>query len=852
VIASCGHEFAIRFAETNAYSGAVERPHSIPGGFVQRLRVLAVILFVLCGALAALTPAPIHAQEQAQQSRPVGAETERQAKKLDLPQLVEQVEQATKEIESGLVTDVRLEHWQARLPEIRQRALEIGQTAQEKVASRRTLLEALGPAPKDGTEPPAVEAQRSKLTSTVEDLESRAKRADVLAAQSQQLLRTVSERSRARFAGKLTVRGPSPIDPRTWLKVGPQLQEALSRLANGLKAVVTKEANGQRAIRVLVISAVIAAFAAGVAMLLRRWLRRRFLHKRDPAPSYMRCLWVAGLDTAFYLVVPAMVLGLVVAYMGSVGLLQGLLQPIVGTAAFSVAFFFTARGLTRAVLAVDAPRWRILPLTDSGAARLSRLLTLAAAIFAIDILLVRTGRAIDSGEALRAMHQLGFGILITLLLARLIRRDIWTDPESETQSRYDSLRGWLVLGVGVFGLLTVVPVLFGYIELSRFFATRTVLSVLLASLLLLLHALVREAITACFGAVRTGSPAAGDQMASMLQFWLGAALDIFVLGAGVLLALPLWGLPWQELWTWIVSAAAGFTIGEIRISPLDLVLAVLMFAAILGITRALQRALDTRILSRTRLDVGVRDSLRTFTGYLGLVLAALIGLSTAGLDFSNLAIVAGALSVGIGFGLQAIVNNFVSGLILLFERPVKVGDWIVVGGHEGTVRRIRVRSTEIDTFDRSTVIVPNSDLISNAITNWTHGNRVCRVIVPVRVPYGSDTQHVHDLLMQCAQQNPYVTSAPMPYVLFKHFGESALEFELRVYARDTDYYLDVLSDLHFAVDKALREAGIAIPFPQRDLHIRTTGETTTRPRPGDGADQPGPALGRDAPEGDPD
>jgi small-conductance mechanosensitive channel len=655
-------------------------------------------------------------------------------------------------------------------------------------------------------------------------------------AQSQELLRRVSLRSRARFARVLTVRGLSPLDPRTWLDSGLQLREALIRLHNGLVAGFSKASEEHDTPRLLLGAAAMTGIAFALATLLRRWLRRRFLHRRDPAPSYIRCLWVASVDTLFYLLVPAVVLGLLLAYLDRAGLLEGLWGPVVGTAAFSIAFFYAVRGLTRAVLAMGAPQWRVLPLSNAGAARLGRLLTVAAAIFAIDILITRTGRVVDSGEAIQAVHQLGFGILITLLLVRLIRRDIWTDPDVESDGRYERLRGWLVAGVVLFALLIVGSVLFGYVELSRFLATRTVLSVLLGALLLLLHAVARESISAGFAPLRTGAAATTDQTASMIQFWLGAALDIFVFVMGALLALPLWGLPWNELWMWLISAAQGFKIGEITISPLDMVLALIVFAAILGITRVVQRMLDTRVLSRTRLDIGVRDSLRTFTGYLGLAFAMLVALSTAGLDFSNLAIVAGALSVGIGFGLQAIVNNFVSGLILLFERPVKVGDWIVVGGEEGMVRRIRVRSTEIDTFDRSTVIVPNSDLISNSITNWTHGNRVCRVAIPVRAPYGSDTRHVHDILLACAKANPYVAANPAPYVLFMRFGDSALEFELRVFARDTDYYLDVLSDLHFAVDDAFREAGIVMPYPQQDLHIRTLTERRREETPrGDGA-----------------
>ncbi|MEE9342236.1 MAG: mechanosensitive ion channel domain-containing protein, partial [Gammaproteobacteria bacterium] len=184
---------------------------------------------------------------------------------------------------------------------------------------------------------------------------------------------------------------------------------------------------------------------------------------------------------------------------------------------------------------------------------------------------------------------------------------------------------------------------------------------------------------------------------------------------------------------------------------------------------------------------------------------------------------AGALSVGIGFGLQNIVNNFVSGLILLFERPIKTGDWVVVGQTEGYVKRIRIRATQIQTFDRSDVIVPNSELISHQLTNWMYQNQHGRARIPVGVAYGSDTEKVKDLLLAVAADHSRVIKtsiAPEPNVLFLGFGDSALNFELRVFIYNISDRLSVVSELNFAIDKAFREQGIEIPFPQRDVHIR--------------------------------
>jgi small-conductance mechanosensitive channel len=218
-----------------------------------------------------------------------------------------------------------------------------------------------------------------------------------------------------------------------------------------------------------------------------------------------------------------------------------------------------------------------------------------------------------------------------------------------------------------------------------------------------------------------------------------------------------------------------------------------------------------------------RDTLLTLTGYLVYTVAILIALGMMGMDYTKLALIAGALSVGIGFGLQNIVSNFISGLILLFERPIRIGDWVVVGGIEGYVRKINIRATVIETFDMAEIIVPNSEFISGQVTNWTLASMVGRVVVPVGVAYGSNTEQVRDILLDVARSHPEVVnnaSAPEPSVVFREFGDSSLNFQLRCFLVNVDRRLRVLSDLNFAIDKAFREAGIEIPFPQRDLHVK--------------------------------
>jgi small-conductance mechanosensitive channel len=247
---------------------------------------------------------------------------------------------------------------------------------------------------------------------------------------------------------------------------------------------------------------------------------------------------------------------------------------------------------------------------------------------------------------------------------------------------------------------------------------------------------------------------------------------------------------------------------------------ILVFAACYALTRLLQTLLRSTVLPRTRLDAGGRNALLAGVGYVGFAVAAIAAVSAAGLNLSNIAIVAGALSVGIGFGLQSIINNFVSGLILLVERPIKVGDRVSVKGQEGFVRRISVRSTEIETGDRASLIVPNSEFIIGTVTNWTHRNALGQVVVKVHVGYQTDPERVRDILQKVGAECPLVLQYPAPGVGFDNFGPNALEFSLSAVVPDVTKASSVQSDLRFRILKAFRAAGIEMPYPQHDVHLR--------------------------------
>jgi small-conductance mechanosensitive channel len=265
-----------------------------------------------------------------------------------------------------------------------------------------------------------------------------------------------------------------------------------------------------------------------------------------------------------------------------------------------------------------------------------------------------------------------------------------------------------------------------------------------------------------------------------------------------------------------------FTIGESEVTFISIIWVIVFITLLLIATRFIRNYLLGRLLRKTGIDIGIQHAITTITTYVIIVIGLVILLQTAGIDLTTLNVLVGALGIGVGFGLQNIVNNFISGLIILLERPIKIGDRIEVGTIEGDVIKIGGRSTTVLTNDNISVIVPNSKFILENVVNWSHNERTVRFRIPVSVAYGSDTQLVEKTLLEVAQENPDVLENPEPAVRFLEFGDSGLLFELRAWTMTLIHKKGKLvSSLNFAIYEKFREHNIEIPFPQRDIHIKS-------------------------------
>jgi potassium efflux system protein len=272
----------------------------------------------------------------------------------------------------------------------------------------------------------------------------------------------------------------------------------------------------------------------------------------------------------------------------------------------------------------------------------------------------------------------------------------------------------------------------------------------------------------------------------------------------------------------VAALSQGPSLGPVTLSPLAVVLAVFSIWLARRLSRFTRLILETRIFQRRGWDIGIRHTISNTVHYSLMTLGIIVALGFLGINFANLAIIAGGLGVGIGFGLQNIANNFFSGLILLFERPIKVGDLLVIDGHWGTVRDIRMRSTVFETNERSVLIIPNSDLLSNKILNWTfYGRGPARLTLKVGVAYNSDVHEVTRIIDQVCRKNPRVLSEPAPQIYFSAYGDSSLDFTIWVFIRTPHDRVPATHELNTAIFEAFNQHGIEFPYPQMDLHIRS-------------------------------
>lgn len=670
------------------------------------------------------------------------------------------------------------------------------------------------PAPKAAPLAPAIARQLQDVQSTKADLEGRVATCKLLLLSSNELDSDISEYLRGLQARQLLIRGPSLMgvleanlgERERWLALGKEVTATTSRR----DATRVLHSAGAAAVGLL-------CFVLG--LVVQRRVRRRKTQAEEKAVSEGLAQAVVASAVSY----APILLGLVgvIAYVTLMPRADGEL-PFVVTFLRGLLMFSVISAGIRALFNPCPPATHYLTLPEAVAVRLSRRIHVLAGVVLFRWIAqgLHTEGLLDDTMYDLIRHVVGVAwVLNVIWVVWLLRRlDGWRDRWALTGGICLALFGGLVAGW------------IGYMNLGALVIRGVTYTLAIIGLTLILSQVFSDLFDG-FDAGRYGWQQAvrrsiglkdGDYVPGL--GWLRLVVNLVLWIGAIQLVLVVWD-PNQSITGDVLRYfTEGFQFAGVNIVPAQLFWAALIFAGLLTLTGWLKGRLNSKWLVKTRMVPSAREALVTTFGYVSVAIAIMVALSFAGIKFANLAIIAGALSVGIGFGLQNVVNNFVSGIIMLVERPVRNGDWIVVGDTEGYVQRISIRTTTIRTFDRADVIVPNSDLISGQVTNWTLGNTFGRARLQVGVAYGSDVETVIATLLEVAKKHPAVISGnsqlPDPYVLFLDFGDSSLDFELRAVIRDVNYRLHVMSDLRRAINAEFRNLGIEIPFPQRDINFR--------------------------------
>ena len=679
-----------------------------------------------------------------------------------------------------------------------------------RIATLRTQIAALGAAPTDGaTESEDIAKRRGELTDQLVRLQAPGIAADEAYQRADGLIREIDRLQRDRQADQLLQLWPMPINPANW----PAAVRALSGtvLAIGREtAALWREPGAQGALGDnLPVVLALLVLAAAILWRGRLWIDRLTYQLQNRASVRGQRIWafLASLGQIVVPVLGVMLLSLALVLTGMFGPIgTGIVEylPNIGLSLFSAVW------LGGRMFPVGPRPDAALHLGTDDRAQGRFLAKGFGLVLGLETLRRATLAQLDMPEAATAVLAFPFILVAGVLLLRMgqfMARHVDGEAVPDEGRSYGlRLISVLARGAMVVGIAGPVLAAVGYVSAASAMVFPAVMSLGLIGLLSVLQRLV------------------GDIYAMVMRREDQSDADALVpvlIGFGLTLAtIPLFALIWgartadlTELWT---RFREGFQLGNARISPTDFLFFAVVFGLGYTLTRMFQGALKSTILPRTGLDQGAQNATVSGVGYVGIFLAALVAINSAGIDLSGLAIVAGALSVGIGFGLQTIVSNFVSGIILLIERPVSEGDWIEVGTTSGIVKSISVRSTRIQTFDRSDVIVPNSDLIAGRVTNWTRFNRSGRIIVPVAVPFTSDSRRVEAILREIAEAQPLAVLTPAPIIALIGFGAETMNFEIRVILRDVYFQVQVRSEINHQIAERFAAEGILQSNAHRD------------------------------------
>ena len=731
---------------------------------------------------------------------------------------------AEKAVYGGETSNEALEKLRMSLSSARSAALEAQslRTGRSKIISDQ--IDALGPIPEDpDSEAKDIAELRASLAKQLAVAKAPLIVAEEAFRRANGLISEIDKTIRERSASAFLKLGVSPLSPNTW---GSTISD-IKKYFGQVRSEVVQSLNNpsSKVIRSNNLPGIIFFAILGLALIFpaTKWVSQNMsvANQRHDAKlkkvSYLAfsCLVFIMPLLGICFLIRSLVMLDILGYRGEV-----LSQAVIAMSVAVVGSYWLAHnlfketGLTRELLGIASKRL-------VGAYSVTILMGVALGLYWLINNLVQVADLSETSIAVMEFPLIlvgSYGLITFSQRVKMYRARLISEKRiTPISDRLSSMVLMLTLATGLAGPISAA---IGYSNIGSKLVFATILTLAVIFALFVIFTL----ISFLFSEIIIKNQNKNIQESSSK----GSLFNVFLAFILACCAIPLLALIWgarvvdiQDVW---LSLKDGIVLGDTRISISDFITFVIIFSIGYTLTRLLQSALRLSVLPNTKIDTGAQNALVTGVGYVGIFFSALIAITSMGLDLSSLAIVAGALSVGIGFGLQAIVSNFLSGIILLVERPIKVGDWIQVGAYSGYVSKIAVRSTTIDTFDQANVIIPNADFISGTVTNMTHLSKRGRVKVPVGVAYDSDPVFVKEILMDIVSSNANILKSPGPSVFLLGFGPDSIDFEIRGILRDVNSITSTRSDINFEILRRFAKEGIEIPFGQRDITIKNAAE----------------------------
>lgn len=747
-------------------------------------------------------------------------------------QVNKKLDSVTKKLQSG---KAEKEEISAILQEITDLQNDLQQTRQyfaADLASVQKKLNALGPAPeKNESEPADIAKQRKDFSAKADDCKAQIAQMDLLAARIDEINALILKIRNRRLLDNILVKQNSIFHPEEFWQslttfAGFVFELIKSPLSWYQKLPPEKEAvvNGNiLTVAATMLIALIAAFFLG------RYIKHRFGYRETvEQPDYSQKVRAGIAMFTARGVIPAAIIGAFLFWLkGNDTVNADSFGLLLNTAALYLLYYYLTKALVRTIFTPNNSRWRIIEVTDCCAQAISSALIFSAAAICIVSFFQNLADRMNYDSSIIYSLKIFANAVKAFCVVWVARKALYNNnPPSPEEISDDTPAPELSTGSKISLFITFamtaafIVSLFGYIRLSEYIINRFIVSGITIGIFYIADKLIRgffhRILQLRFWMMTFRFRRKALQKA---EFWFGLVLTPILWVLAILTLLAVWGVSVDLLLARVKSFLTGFNIGGIRISITSILLGIICFFVLLSLFKVLKNSFINGSLSKIEMDNGVRNSVISSINFLGFIFSGLIAIAVMGGSLSSVTIIAGALSFGVGLGLQNMVSNLAAGMTILWERPIKIGDWVVIGGQEGIVRRINMRSTEIETSDKSTVIVPNSAILSQSLVNYTYSGLMGKVTVKVGVGYNSDIAQIKQTLLEIAASNPDVLTTPAPSVSFSNLGDSSLEFQLSCMTANVFRRSGIADDFREKIIRRFRELNIDIPYPQRTIHL---------------------------------